>query len=80
MINDKGYVRLIDLGTAKKLNMIPGKTNTVIGTPHYMAPEVLFGKGYTFSVDLWSIGIILYELMCGGLPYAENEEDPYKVY
>ena len=33
-----------------------------------MAPEIITGKGYGFSVDLWSIGIILYEFMCGGVP------------
>ena len=45
-----------------------------------MAPEIITGKGYSFNVDLWSIGICLYEFLCGGLPYAENLEDPYAIY
>jgi cGMP-dependent protein kinase len=35
---------------------------------------------YTFSVDLWSLGICMFELMCGFVPYGEEEEDPYKIY
>ena len=53
-------MKLIDMGTAKFLK---GRSNggnrtfTIIGTPHYMAPEIISGKGYTAAVDLWSIGI-----------------------
>ena len=53
-------MKLIDMGTAKYLTSAktPGKrTFIIIGTPHYMAPEVLSGKGYSLAVDLWSIGI-----------------------
>jgi len=76
MIDEKGFMKLIDLGTAKHLKNKNGRTYTIIGTPHYMAPEILTGKGYTYSVDLWSIGICLYEFMCGNVPYAEDAEDP----
>lgn len=76
MVDEKGYLRLIDMGTAKFLKGKGGRTYTIIGTPHYMAPEILTGKGYTFSVDLWSIGVCLYEFMCGGVPYAEDADDP----
>lgn len=37
-----------------------------------MAPEIILGKGYSYHVDLWSVGICCYEFMCGGLPYAEE--------
>ena len=70
-------MKLIDLGTAKNLKNKNGRTYTIIGTPHYMAPEILTGKGYTYSVDLWSIGICLFEFMCGNVPYAEDADDPY---
>jgi cGMP-dependent protein kinase len=76
MVDDKGYMRLIDMGTAKFLKGKGGRTYTIIGTPHYMAPEILTGKGYSYTVDLWSIGICLYEFMCGGVPYAEDADDP----
>ena len=69
-------MKLIDLGTAKNLKTKNARTYTIIGTPHYMAPEILSGKGYTFTVDLWSIGICLYEFMCGNVPYAEDADDP----
>ncbi|CAD8067231.1 unnamed protein product [Paramecium primaurelia] len=80
MVDDKGFMKLIDLGTAKNLKNKNGRTHTIIGTPHYMAPEILSGKGYTYSVDLWSIGICLYEFMCGNVPYAEDADDPYDIY
>lgn len=59
MIDEKGYLKLIDMGTAKILKSKNGinKTFTLLGTPHYMAPEILKGKGYGLQVDLWSIGI-----------------------
>lgn len=76
MVDDKGYMRLIDMGTAKFLKGKGGRTYTIIGTPHYMAPEILTGKGYSYAVDLWSIGVCLYEFMCGGVPYAEDADDP----
>ena len=74
---DTGYIKIIDFGTSKK---IIDRTSTIIGTPHYMAPEVILGEGYSFQVDCWSIAICLYEFMCGGLPFGESAEDPMDVY
>jgi len=45
-----------------------------------MAPEIFSQKGYSFPADLYSLGVILYELMCGKVPFGEDAEDPYDIY
>lgn len=45
-----------------------------------MAPEVISGKGYNQTADLWSVGVCLYEFICGGLPFGEDAEDPFEIY
>lgn len=79
MLDTEGYVKLIDFGTAKKLGEVCGRTFTMVGTDHYMAPEVMRGKGYGLEVDVWALGIILYELMCGHLPFGDNSESQREV-
>merc|ERR1719387_3274213 len=78
MLDSQGYVKLIDFGIAKKLEG-QGRTFTMIGTPHYMAPEVMRGKGYGAEVDIWALGVILYELICGFLPFGDDLDDPIEV-
>ena len=77
IVLNNGYLKLIDFGTVKN---ITDRTSTIIGTPQYMAPEVIFGEGYSFQVDFWSIAICAYEFICGGVPFGENFEDPMKIY
>jgi cGMP-dependent protein kinase len=79
MIQSNGYLRMIDLGTAKILSKNE-KTFSVIGTPHYMAPEIVQGRGYTFYVDLWALGICMFEFQCGYVPFGEDEDDPFEIY
>ena len=80
VVDKKGYLHLIDLGTAKCLHEQTGfRTFTIIGTPHYMAPEVSEGLGYTFSADIWSLGVMLYEMVCGILPYGDELDDPFQI-
>ena len=75
LIDSEGYIKLIDFSTAK----VCERTNSVIGTPQFMAPEVILGKTYSHSADLWSLGIVLFELLTGGPPFALPEEDPYTI-
>ena len=77
MVDEMGYPKLIDFGTAK---LLEGRTFTIVGTPHYMAPEVVLGKGYMHSVDIWSLGVMLFEFICGGVPFGEEEDDPFMIY
>ena len=79
MIDSHGYVKVIDFGTAKKIKK-GEKTKTVIGTPNFIAPEVLTGKGYSFSCDYWSIGICIYYIFYGKLPFGNNSIEIMDTY
>ena len=77
VVDSLGYPKLIDFGTAKRIR---GRTYTIVGTPHYMAPEVVNGHGYGLSADYWTLGVMLYEFMFGSVPFGEDETDPYGIY
>ena len=77
MVDEDGYLKLIDFGTAKEIH---DRTFTIIGTPHHMSPEVILGKGYNTTSDYWSIGVMLYEFLCGNLPFGDDLDDPLQVY
>lgn len=84
MVDAKGYLKMINLPTAKLMERDGQgnfkKTFTIIGTPHYMAPDIVIGKGYNNLVDLWSLGICLYEFLCGVLPFGDASESAYEIY
>ena len=77
MVCENGFIKLIDFGTAKQ---VTDRNFTVTGTPHYMAPEIINGEGYSFQVDIWSIGICIYEFFCGYVPFGSNTDDPMEIY
>merc|ERR1719337_364529 len=79
MLDAQGYLKLIDFGIAKKLEEGKPKTFTMIGTPHYMAPEVMRGHGYSTEIDIWSLGVMLFEFVCGYLPFADELDEPTEV-
>ncbi|XP_049446847.1 cGMP-dependent protein kinase 2 [Epinephelus fuscoguttatus] len=77
MLDVKGYVKLVDFGFAKEL--VRGeKTYSFVGTPEYMAPEIIKNQGHDFAVDFWSLGILIYELLVGSPPFSSSE--PQKIY
>lgn len=77
VVDSHGYPKLIDFGTAKFLR---GRTYTIVGTPHYMAPELVTGHGYGLAADYWTMGIMLFEFMFGYVPFGDDESDPYSIY
>lgn len=77
MIDGLGYLKVIDFGTSKIINDF---THTIIGTPHYIAPEILIGKGYSLTTDYWSIGICMYEIFYGIYPFGNTANDIMEVY
>lgn len=73
--DDDASVLIADFGLSRFL--LPGDTmRLACGTVSYIAPEVLRGEGYSSAVDVWSVGVILYVLLRGGLPFdAKSRED-----
>lgn len=73
--NKLGHIRLVDLSLAK---IIQNRTFTLCGTPEYVSPEIINGRGYGASVDWWALGILLHEMVVGYPPfYGKN---PFVVY
>jgi cGMP-dependent protein kinase len=80
LIDEKGYVKLCDFGFGKILMKTSQRTFTIVGTPHYMAPEMIIGKGYSFPVDHYSFGVIAYLLFYGEFPFGNDLEDTFQIY
>lgn len=68
----KATFKLADFGSATKLSSPEDTTDIRIGTPGYMAPEVLLGKPYSFSCDIWSLGALMTVLVSAQLPFYES--------
>jgi CRP-like cAMP-binding protein len=69
LIGEDGYCVIVDLGFAK---LVVDKTYTLVGTPEYLAPDVLLSRGYDKSVDYWSYGVLMYELLVGKSPFYQR--------
>lgn len=72
LLNHRGEVKLADFGISVQLTMKKAKRNTVVGTPYWMAPEVIKGRDYGTNVDVWSLGIMCREMMEGVPPYINE--------
>ena len=77
MIDSNGYLKMIDFGTAK---ILTDYTSTIIGTPHYISPEILQGKGYSLSCDFWSLGICMFEIFYGKYPFGNYANEVIEIY
>ena len=75
LINKNGYIKIADFQFAK---VVTDRTYTMCGTPGYLAPEIILNKGHGLSVDWWTLGVLLYEMICGVDPFADD--DPIKIY
>ena len=77
MIDQDGHIKFIDFGFAK-IMLKTDRTNTVCGSPGYTAPEILKKLPYSYSVDIWSIGILICEMYGGTTPFYDS--DPVVMY
>lgn len=70
LLDSEGHIRLTDYGMCKEGMINPeDKTSTFCGTPNYIAPEILKGDDYSFSVDWWALGVLMFEMMAGRSPF-----------
>lgn len=79
LIDYQGHIALCDFGLCKLDMKDEDRTNTFCGTPEYLAPELLMGRGYNKTVDWWTLGVLLYEMLTGLPPfYDENTNEMYR--
>eukprot|EP00747_Dinoflagellata_sp_TGD_P166209 gnl/TRDRNA2_/TRDRNA2_188643_c0_seq1.p1 gnl/TRDRNA2_/TRDRNA2_188643_c0~~gnl/TRDRNA2_/TRDRNA2_188643_c0_seq1.p1 ORF type:complete len:333 (+),score=78.76 gnl/TRDRNA2_/TRDRNA2_188643_c0_seq1:88-1086(+) len=74
--NSRGEVKLTDFGIAKDLDSTMAMAGTFVGTVTYMSPERCLGNDYSLASDIWSVGMVIYELACGSYPFADVSSFP----
>ncbi len=83
MVTSEGHVKVLDFGLARRMPSADASTivapslsltesGAIVGTPHYMSPEVLHGAEADARSDIWALGVMLHEMACGELPFAGN--------
>ncbi len=77
-VDSDGYIKLVDLGLACRAHVDARRAWTLCGTPEYTAPEVFTLRGHGREVDLWAVGVLLFEMLAGFPPFCDDE--PIKVY
>ncbi|EGR30696.1 protein kinase domain protein [Ichthyophthirius multifiliis] len=81
LVSEDGHVKITDFGLGKKMDNQDQLTYTFLGTPEYIAPEIIIckqsndQKGYTNKCDIWSFGILLFELISGQPPFTHPQRN-----
>ncbi|EPS74416.1 hypothetical protein M569_00341, partial [Genlisea aurea] len=76
LLDAEGHVMVTDFGLAKEFD-VNKKSNSMVGTIEYMAPEIIQAKGYDKAVDWWSVGVLLFEMLSGKVPFTGG--NPHKL-
>jgi len=80
LLDTDGYIKLADFGMSKFLKTTDEKMNLIVGTPPYMAPEMISSNNseYDRMVDWWALGIMIFEMVYGKLPF--DHEKQHKLF
>ena len=71
LVGEDGHIKITDFGLSKCMqNRL---TFSFAGSPHYIAPEIIKGNGHDNSVDWWTFGILIYEMLSGTLPFKSKD-------
>ncbi|ESO89925.1 hypothetical protein LOTGIDRAFT_124219, partial [Lottia gigantea] len=78
LLDSEGHIKLTDYGMCKEGLGNGETTGTFCGTPNYIAPEILRGEDYDFSVDWWALGVLMFEMLAGRSPFdvVGNADNP----
>ncbi|XP_034946325.1 RAC serine/threonine-protein kinase [Chelonus insularis] len=75
LLDKDGHIKIADFGLCKEDITYGRTTKTFCGTPEYLAPEVLEDNDYGRAVDWWGVGVVMYEMICGRLPFYNHDHE-----
>lgn len=75
LLDEEGHIKIADFGLCKEQITYGDTCRTFCGTPEYLAPEILEDQDYGHAVDWWGLGVVLYEMLCGRLPFYSKSHD-----
>lgn len=79
LIGVDGHIKLTDFGVSK-LGANEDLAYSFVGTPAYLAPEIVKGFGHSQKVDVWSLGLVLYEMLSGYQPFKFKNKSKFEIF